>query len=241
MQDEDGTASGIIAISLADGSAHVFRGKKTILATGGYHWAYGLTAGSPESTGEGHYALLKRGIPFKDMEFPQYDFTGIHPYAWHPDAERDMIDLPSMFPVNGEINHRMSNKDGKHFTSYFFDDPNLQSIAAFQGALITAAKEIYQGNGTPGDGSGLAIYFDMRNWLDEPNSQSYPTYKGARAYTERNLGYEYSDFLEVMPNAYSSAGVPQQDPATCESQIPGLYTVFVALSAMSSMWNWGQS
>lgn len=238
---EDGSASGIVAVSLVDGSAHVFRGKKTILCTGGYHWATGKTGGSPESTGDAHAVLLKRGLAFKDMEFPQYDFCGIHPYGWRPDEEKDQIEIAVTYPLNGEINHRIYNKDKKQYTRAFFDDPNLQSIVAFQGTLITTAKEFYQGNGTPGDGSNNGVYFNLSDIFNEPNTQSYPSYKGVTKYTTANMGYEWPEYLECVANEYSSCGVPQQNPETCESDIPGLYTVFVALSAMSSMWNWGQS
>ena len=241
LQGESGEASGIVAVSTRDGSAHVFRGKRTILCTGGYQWATGRCDGSPEATGEGHYALLKRGLAFKDMEFPQFDFTGIHPYGSRPDDERDVVDIPLTFTVNGEVNHRMCNKDKKHFTSYFFSDPSLASIAAFQGALITAAKEIVQGNGTPGDGTNTGIYFDLRGMDELPGDAAFGTTKGLIGYTKRNLGFDFPDYLEVVADEYATAGVPVQDPATCESEIPGLYTVFSALSAMSSMWNWGQS
>ncbi|MDR2493071.1 MAG: FAD-binding protein [Coriobacteriales bacterium] len=241
LLDDAGAAAGVVAISLADGSAHVFRGKKTILCTGGYHWATGKTGGSPESTGEGHYALLKRGHAFKDMEFPQYDFCGIHPFGWRPDTQKDAIDIAVTLPVNGDIHRRMCNKDKQNYTAAFFADPSLQSIAAFQGALITTAKELFQGKGTPGDGTNNGILFDLRGINDEPSHQSYPSYKGLLKFSSANLGYEYPDYLECVANEYSSAGVPVQDPETCEHEIPGLYTVFVALSAMSSMWNWGQS
>ena len=241
LLDEKGTAAGIVAVSLANGSAHVFRGKKTILCTGGYHWATGKTGGSPESTGEGHLALLKRGYAFKDMEFPQYDFCGIHPFGYRPDKEKDEIEIAVTFPVNGEIHHRMSNKNKQAFTKAFFEDPNMQSIVAFQGSLITSAKELYQGNGAPGDGSGNAIYFDLNNFDNEPNSQSYSSYKGFKKYVEADLGYQFPEYVECVANEYSSCGVPQTAAATCETEIPGLYAVFVALSAMSSMWNWGQS
>ncbi len=240
MLDDEGNASGIIAINLDDGSAHVFRGKKVILCTGGYHWV-SRSAGSPESTGEGHLALLKRGYAFKDMEFPQYDFSGIRPFGYRPDKEKDQVEIGVELIANGEIHHRMYNKDKQQFTKAFFSDPNLQSIVAFQGTLITAAKEFFQGNGTPGDGSNNGIYFNIENIESEPNTQSYPTYKGVRKYVARNMNYQWPDFLENIPSEYSSCGVPKQDPKTCESEIPGLYTVFVALSAMSSMWNWGQS
>jgi succinate dehydrogenase/fumarate reductase flavoprotein subunit len=241
LLDEKETAAGIIAVSLADGSAHVFRGKKTILCTGGYHWACGKTGGSPESTGEGHYALLKRGFAFKDMEFPQYDFCGIHPFGYRPDSQLDMVDIAVTFPVNGEIHRRVCNKDKQAFTSSFFEDPSVQDLSAFQGTLIAIAKELYQGNGSIGDGSGNGILFDLRNMDSEPNSQSYPSYKGLISYSSANLGYTYPDYMECVVNEYSSAGVPVQDPETCEHEISGLYTVFVALSAGSSSWNWGQS
>ncbi len=242
LQDEAGNASGVVAVNLVDGSAHVFRGKKIILCTGGYHWATGKTGGGPESTGDGHYTLLKRGLKFKDMEMPQYDFCGIHPYGWRPDKQKDAIEIAVTFPVNGEIHSRMYNKDKKPFTASFFSDPSLQSIAAFQGSLITAAKELMSGKGTPGDGSNNGIYFKVEGLVNEPGSQSYPSYKGIIRYTNANMpDYKFPDFMEVVANEYSSCGVPQQDPKTCESDIPGLYTVFVALSAMSSMWNWGQA
>mgnify|MGYP003623435482 CR=1 FL=1 len=94
------------------------------------------------------------------------------------------------------------------------------------------------GNGTPGDGSGNGIYFKVEGITEDHGNVSYPSYKGIISYTKRNMpNYSFPDFLEVVANEYSSCGVPQQDPATCESEIPGLYTVFVALSAMSSLWN----
>jgi succinate dehydrogenase/fumarate reductase flavoprotein subunit len=237
----EGQAAGIVAIDLFDGSAHVFRGKKVILCTGGYHWASGKTGGGPESTGEGHLALLKRGLAFKDMEFPQYDFCGIHPFGYRPDKEKDAIEIAVTYPLNGEIHHRIYNSDKQSFTNAFFEDPEVQSIASFQGTLITAAKELYQGKGTPGDGTGNGVYFGLAGIMEEPNTQSYPSYKGITQNVIANMGYAWPDYLECVANEYSSCGVPRQDPATCESEIPGLYTVFVALSAMSSMWNWGQS
>jgi succinate dehydrogenase/fumarate reductase flavoprotein subunit len=242
LLDENGKAAGIVAVNFVDGGAHIFRGKKIILCTGRYHWATGKTGGGPESTGDGHYALLKRGIKFKDMEMPQFDFCGIHPYGWRPDKEKDMVEIAVTFPVNGERHSRMYNKNKKTFTESFFKDSNVQDISAFQGALISAAKEMVAGNGTTGDGSGNGIYFNLDGILEDQGNVSYPSYKGIIRYTKANIpNYNFPDFLEVVANEYSSCGVPQQDPKTCESDIPGLYTVFVALSAMSSLWNWGQS
>lgn len=238
LEDDEGTASGVIAISLKDGSAHIFRGKKTILCTGGYHWA-AKSAGSPESTGEGHKALLKRGLAFKDMEFPQYDYCAIRPFGYRPDKERDEIQIGVSMPINGEVEHRICNKDKVPILGGEAQADGKQ--VPFQNAMIISAKEINNGNGSPGDGRGNGLYFSIADIENETNNQSYPSYKGFLKYSSTNLGYEYPEYVETIANQYSSCGVPQQNPETCESDIPGLYTVFVALSNFSSMWNSGQA
>jgi succinate dehydrogenase/fumarate reductase flavoprotein subunit len=113
--------------------------------------------------------------------------------------------------------------------------------AAFQNAMIISAKEINAGNGTPGDGRNNGLYFSIVDIENESNNQSYPSYKGFLKFSSENLGYSYPEYVETIANQYSSCGCPQQNAETCESEIPGLYPVFVALSNFSSMWNSGQA
>lgn len=240
LLDETGRAAGVVAINLNDGSAHVFRGKRIILATGGYHWAKGVTAGSPESTGEGHSALLRRGIAFKDMEFPQYDFSGIRPFGWRPDPEKDMLEIGVSMSVNGEVYQRMYNRQKRQFTKAQSPSPTLTGLAAFQGAMICAAKELYQGNGTTGDGSGNGLLFSLVDIMDDPSTIAFPTYKGHILNVEHNMDFEFPDYYETIANEYSSCGTPWTDPATNETAIPGVYAAFVALSVMSSTYSWAQ-
>jgi succinate dehydrogenase/fumarate reductase flavoprotein subunit len=240
LLDGEGKAAGVVALDLKDGSAHLFQGKKVILATGGYHWAKGVSAGSPESTGEAHVALLKRGIAFKDMEFPQYDFSGIRPFGQHPDPEKDMLEIGISISANGEVHHRMYNKHKQQFSQKHFQDSKLTGIATFQGAMVTAAKELYAGNGTPGDGSNNGLLFNLIDIMDDPSTMAFPTYKGHIINVEHNMGFEFPDFYETIANEYSSCGTPFTDPATNETEIPGIYAAFVALSAMSSTYSWAQ-
>jgi succinate dehydrogenase/fumarate reductase flavoprotein subunit len=240
LLDDAGKAAGVVAIDLTNGSAHLFHGKKVILATGGYHWAKGVSAGSPESTGDAHVALLKRGVAFKDMEFPQYDFCGIRPFGQYPDPEKDMLEIGISISVNGEVHYRMYNKHKQQFSKTHIENSKAANIAIFQHAMITAAKELYAGNGTTGDGSNNGLLFSLIDIMDDPSTMAFPTYKGHIINVEHNMDFEFPDFYETIANEYSSCGTPFTNPATNETEIPGIYAAFVALSAMSSTYSWAQ-
>lgn len=240
LLSKNGRIAGVVALNLIDGSAHVFRGKRVILATGGYHWTKGVTAGSPESTGDAHAALLRRGIPFKDMEFPQYDFSGIRPFGWRPDPEKDMLEIGISMSVNGEVHHRMYSKDKKRLTSWIFPDKAAPSDESFQAALLAAAKELYAGKGTPGDGSGNGLYFGLSGIMQDSSHLAYPTYKGHVLNVEHNMEYDFPEYYEIIANEYSSSAMPWVDPQTNETEIEGLYAAFATLSVRSSMYAWAQ-
>ncbi len=75
---EDGECRGIIAWCLDDGSLHIFRAKKTVLATGGYGRAYFSATSAHTCTGDGNAMVLRAGLPLQDMEFVQFHPTGIY-------------------------------------------------------------------------------------------------------------------------------------------------------------------
>src|SRR5689334_15658401 len=78
IMDQDGACGGIVALSLADGTIHRFRAKKTILATGGYGRAYFTCTSAHTCTGDGNAMVLRAGLPLQDMEFVQFHPTGIY-------------------------------------------------------------------------------------------------------------------------------------------------------------------
>jgi succinate dehydrogenase / fumarate reductase flavoprotein subunit len=77
IMDQEGACRGVVAISLADGTLHRFRAKRTILATGGYGRAYYTCTSAHTCTGDGNAMVLRAGLPLQDMEFVQFHPTGV--------------------------------------------------------------------------------------------------------------------------------------------------------------------
>lgn len=75
---ENGECRGVVAINMADGTLHRFRGHKTVLATGGYGRAYFSCTSAHTCTGDGGGMVLRAGLPLQDMEFVQFHPTGIY-------------------------------------------------------------------------------------------------------------------------------------------------------------------
>ncbi|MCF6288442.1 MAG: succinate dehydrogenase flavoprotein subunit [Proteobacteria bacterium] len=75
---ENGECKGVIAIDMADGSIHLFRGHSIILATGGYGRAYFSCTSAHTCTGDGNGMVLRAGLALQDMEFVQFHPTGIY-------------------------------------------------------------------------------------------------------------------------------------------------------------------
>lgn len=75
--DADGACRGLIAFSLVDGTLHRFRGKQTVLATGGFGRVYESCTSAHICTGDGSAMALRAGVPLQDMEFVQFHPTGL--------------------------------------------------------------------------------------------------------------------------------------------------------------------
>jgi succinate dehydrogenase / fumarate reductase flavoprotein subunit len=75
---ENGECRGVVAINMADGTIHRFRGHQVVLATGGYGRAYFSCTSAHTCTGDGGGMVLRAGLPLQDMEFVQFHPTGIY-------------------------------------------------------------------------------------------------------------------------------------------------------------------
>ena len=73
----DGTVAGVVAIELGSGEFHVFHGKASFFATGGWGRCWSVTSNAHSMTGDGAAIALRRGLPLQDMEFFQFHPTGI--------------------------------------------------------------------------------------------------------------------------------------------------------------------
>ena len=78
IMDDTGACRGVMALDLATGTLHRFRGHKTVLATGGYGRAYFSCTSAHTCTGDGNGMVLRAGLPLQDMEFVQFHPTGVY-------------------------------------------------------------------------------------------------------------------------------------------------------------------
>ena len=78
IMDADGECRGVMAMDLATGQIHRFKGHQTVLATGGYGRAYFSCTSAHTCTGDGNGMVLRAGLPLQDMEFVQFHPTGVY-------------------------------------------------------------------------------------------------------------------------------------------------------------------
>ncbi len=76
--DGQGVCRGVLALNMAEGTLHLFRGHAVVLATGGYGRAYFSCTSAHTCTGDGGGMVLRAGLPLQDMEFVQFHPTGIY-------------------------------------------------------------------------------------------------------------------------------------------------------------------
>jgi len=78
VMDSEGACRGVLALDMATGELHLFRGHGTVLATGGYGRAYFSATSAHTCTGDGGGMALRAGLPLQDMEFVQFHPTGVY-------------------------------------------------------------------------------------------------------------------------------------------------------------------
>ena len=78
LMDDDGVCRGLLAWNMEDGTLHLFRAHRTVLATGGYGRVYFSCTAAHTCTGDGNAMVLRAGLPLEDMEFTQFHPSGIY-------------------------------------------------------------------------------------------------------------------------------------------------------------------
>ncbi len=78
MMDPDGSCRGVVALDMATGNIHRFKGHTTVMATGGYGRAYFSCTSAHTCTGDGNAMVSRAGLPLQDMEFVQFHPTGVY-------------------------------------------------------------------------------------------------------------------------------------------------------------------
>jgi succinate dehydrogenase flavoprotein subunit len=78
LMDDDGVCRGLLTWKMEDGTLHLFRAHRTVLATGGYGRVYLSCTAAHTCTGDGNAMVLRAGLPLEDMEFTQFHPSGIY-------------------------------------------------------------------------------------------------------------------------------------------------------------------
>jgi succinate dehydrogenase / fumarate reductase, flavoprotein subunit len=131
-----GVCVGVVAISLATGEFHVFHGKATMFASGGWGRVWKITSNAHSLTGDGAAAAYRRGIPMQDMEFYQFHPTGLYGLG---------VLLTEGIRGEGGI---LLNGKGERFMERYA--PNIKDLASRDVVSRSIYLEVREGRGIGG-------------------------------------------------------------------------------------------
>lgn len=202
----DGQAAGVVGVSMVDGSAHVFRGKAVVFATGGYTWVAGFngmkphTIAGPENTGDGLAILMRHGVAMRDMEEQPIDFV-----QWTPLGVRQSMGSQGASTINWAF---MYDKDLNPLVPEGVTNVSNGELARYY------YRAQLEGRGTENGG----VYVVTN---DPASDDRY--YRRCKENERIFLGYELPEYTEVVAEQWDCAGHPFDYSPTAETSIPGVF------------------
>jgi succinate dehydrogenase / fumarate reductase flavoprotein subunit len=220
-----GAVVGVVAIQLGTGEFHVFHGKATLFATGGWGRVWRVTSNAHTLTGDGSAVVFRRGIPMQDMEFYQFHPTGLYGLG---------VLLTEGIRGEGGI---LLNRHGERFMTKYA--PKIKDLASRDVVSRAIYMEIRAGNGIGGKDY---VHLDVRpetvnRYLAEAGeSRRVDDAYIARALAETlELSRTYvgvdplTEAMPIQPTAhYAMGGIPTNVDAEAVidenwTVLPGLY------------------
>src|SRR5919201_210391 len=207
----DGRCAGIVAYELATGEIHVFRAKAVLFASGGYGRIFKVSSNAHALTGDGPAVVFRRGIPLQDMEFFQFQPTGLY---------RLGILLSEGARGEGAI---ILNKDGERFMERYA--PTIKDLAPRDVVSRAIYQEIKEGRGLGPRGD--AVLLDLTPLDPRILEEKLPDItEFARVYLQVEPTREP---VPIQPTAhYAMGGIPTDVHSRVvtgpdEEVVPGLY------------------
>jgi succinate dehydrogenase / fumarate reductase flavoprotein subunit len=146
LMSDDGQCIGVIAMDMATGELHRFRGQQTILATGGYGRAFFSCTSAHTCTGDGNGMAMRAGVAMQDMEFVQFHPTGIY-------GAGCLITEG----VRGE-GGILRNSEGERFMERYA--PNAKDLASRDVVSRSMSMEIREGRGVGAESDHIFLHLE---------------------------------------------------------------------------------
>ena len=191
LMAEDGTCCGVMAIDLATGKLHRFRGHEVLLATGGYGRTYFSCTSAHTCPGDGNAMALRAGLPLQDMEFVQFHPTGIY-------GSGCLITEGS----RGEGGY-LTNANGERFMERYA--PNAKDLASRDVVSRSMTMEINEGRGVGAEGDHIHLHLEHLG-ADVIAERLPGIAESARIFADIDVN---KDPIPVLPTVhYNMGGVP---------------------------------
>jgi len=200
----------VVAYELATGELHVFQGKSSVFATGGFGKIFKTTSNAHTLTGDGVGIIYRKGLPLEDMEFYQFHPTGLAGLG---------ILLSEAARGEGGI---LRNASGERFMERYA--PTIKDLAPRDMVARAMANEVREGRGAGPHKDYVLL--DLTHLEPAVIDAKLPDItEFARTY----LGVEpYTEPVPVFPTAhYAMGGIPTNIKAEVlrdnDTVVPGLY------------------
>jgi len=198
---------GITAWDIKNGGVHFIRARAVIIATGGHARIYwNRTSNALGNTGDGTAAILRAGLPLKDMEFIQFHPTGLRKTG-----------ILITEGARGEGGY-LINKLGERFMKRYA--PEKMELAPRDIVARSIEREILEGRGCGEKGDYICL--DLRHLGEAKLMERLPqTVEHARVYEGVN---PVEEPIPIRPTAHYSMGGIDVDKNGLTS-IKGLYAI----------------